>query len=217
MQYRFNDLNVDLIQDPYDLLSILKAIKLKGKVIKNIKIVGHCYDIIETFEEIVYEKLGDEKIIVEMFKDDYEFDREIEYDDPIIFEFEDGDKFEIDYGEGSSLKLGINSLPENIECGCNNHNLDGNIMFSNIIGHKILGFEVGMQDDFELTYDFTGSYGIKEPKNQKAYISFLRIILNNGLSIYFSNDFDYGYMSVKEWNETSKIKWKDVKKGIIDN
>ena len=217
MQYRFNDLNVDLIQDPYDLLSILKAIKLKGKVIKNINIVGHCYDIIETFEEIVYEKLGDEKIIVEMFKDDYEFDREIEYDDPIIFEFEDGDKFEIDYGEGSSLKLGINSLPENIECGCNNHNLDGNIMFSNIIGHKILGFEVGMQDDFELTYDFTGSYGIKEPKNQKAYISFLRIILNNGLSIYFSNDFDYGYMSVKEWNETSKIKWKDVKKGIIDN
>ncbi len=71
-----------------------------------------------------------------------------------------------------------------------------------------------MQDDFELTYDFTGSYGIKEPKGQESYISFLKIILTNGLRIYFTNDYDYGYMAVKEWDKDAEIKWKELKQGI---
>lgn len=53
-------------------------------------------------------------------------------------------------------------------------------MFSNIIGKSIIGFEVGMQDELELTNDFTGSYGIEEPTNQDAYIPFLNIILSIG-------------------------------------
>ncbi len=214
MQYNFNEWNVDLIQEPNELLKKLKEFNLKGKIIKNIKIVGHCYDAIQTLEEIMYQKYEDERAEVKNFKDDYEFDRDIQYDDPIIIEFEDGDKFEIEYSEGGTLKIGLNSLPDNIEPSCNYNNVDGNVIFSNLIGQEIIGYEIGMQDEFELTYDFTGSYGIKEPEDQSSYISFFKIILTNGLRIYFSNDFDYGYMVVKEWNENSKIKWGELKKGI---
>lgn len=217
MEYHFNKWDVQLIQEPTVLLNKLKGFNLTGRKIKSINIVGHCYDVVGTLEEIIYNKFGDEESNVENFKDDYEFDRIIEYDDPIIIEFDDGDRFEIDYGEGSSLKIGLNSLPKNIRCRGNSKSLDGNIMFSNLIGQEIRGFEIGMQDDFELTYDFTGSFGIELPENQKAYISFLKIILTNGLKIYFSNDFDYGVMLVQEWNETTKIKWGELKKGILDN
>lgn len=216
MEYHFNDWNVELIQEPNKLLERIKEFNLKGKKIKSINIIGHCYDVIENFEEYIYLKRDKENSDIDTFKDDDEFERVIQYDDPIIIEFEDGNKFEIDYGEGSSLKIGLNSLPNNIECGCNNHNLDGNVMFSNVIGQSIIGFEVGMQDNFELTYEYTGSFGIEAPENQNSYISFFKIILTNGLRIYFSNYFDYGYMAIKEWDKTSKIKWKDAKKGILE-
>lgn len=214
MQYNFNNWNVDLIQEPNKLLKKLTEFNLKGKKIKSIRIVGYCYDISEQLDNTAYQKYGDEVAKIENFKDDYKFTRNIQFDNPIIIEFENGDKFEIDYSEGSSLKIGLNSLPDNIEPSCNYNNIDGNVIFSNLINQEIIGYEIGMQDDFELTYDFTGSYGIKEPKGQESYISFLKIILTNGLRIYFTNDYDYGYMAVKEWDKDTEIKWEELKQGI---
>ena len=51
MEYHFNDWNVELIQEPNKLLERIKEFNLKGKKIKSINIIGHCYDVIENFEE----------------------------------------------------------------------------------------------------------------------------------------------------------------------
>ena len=149
---------------------------------------------------------------------DYEFKRIIEIDEPIIITFEDDDRLEIDYSEGSSIKIGLNSLPENVESKGFINNLDGNVMFSNCIGKTVIGFQVSMQDDYELTWDFTGSYGIELPENQDAYISEFRILLSNSVSIVFKNFYDYGHVWTEDWMvDVSTIKWEELKKGIKEN
>ena len=104
---------------------------------------------------------------------DTPFIRYIEIDEPIIFFFDNGDRLEVDFSEASSLKIGKNSLPENIEFSVNHPNADMNIIFSNCLQKEIKGFEVIMSD--ELYSDYTGSQGIPEPQNQNSYISKFRI------------------------------------------
>ena len=219
MEFNFNEWKVDLIQEPNVLLKTLKEFNIKGKKIKNIRILGNVFDLIDGLEEEIYKKTENQHDSdVENFKDDYEFKRIVEIDDPIIITFEDNDRLEIDYSEGSSIKIGLNSLPENIESKNFINNLDGNVMFSNCIGKSIIGFQVSMQDDYELTWDFTGSYGIELPENQDAYISEFRILLSDSVSIVFKNFYDYGHVWTEDWLvDISTIKWEELKKGIKEN
>ena len=219
MEFNFNEWKVDLIQEPNVLLKTLKEFNIKGKKIKNIRILGNVFDLIDGLEEEIYKKTENKNDSdVENFKDDYEFKRIVEIDDPIIITFEDNDRLEIDYSEGSSIKIGLNSLPENIESKNFINNLDGNVMFSNCIGKSIIGFQVSMQDDYELTWDFTGSYGIELPENQDAYISEFRILLSDSVSIVFKNFYDYGHVWTEDWLvDISTIKWEELKKGIKEN
>ncbi len=229
MDYSFRKWNVETIQEPNKLLLKLKSFNLKGKKIKNIKIIGLCYNLAEdeTIDKAFkyLEETNDGEIDIELneyddIPDEVLFNRYAQIDEPIIIEFENGDKLEIDYCDGSSLKIGKNSLPNDINYGCNMPNMDGNILFSNCIDKEILGYEVSMQDEFELTYDFTGSHGIDYPEEnkQESFISSFKIILTNQLSIEFSNFFDYGeVMIIENKNDYSKIKWSDLKKGIKRN
>ena len=73
-----------------------------------------------------------------------------------------------------------------------------------------------MTDECELDWDFTGSYGIEIDENQPAYISRLKIHLTNQIFINFTNYYDYGAIWISDINHhMSKIKWEELKKGII--
>lgn len=216
MEFKFSNWNVDLIQEPNALMKKIKSFKLKGRKIKSIRIVGLCYGLIDSLEEEIYIKTNSqEESDIQNFKDEYEFNRIIEIDEPIIIEFEDGDRFEIDFSEGSTLKIGLNSLPYDIEPGININNLDGNVIFSNCIGQKIIGTQVDVQDEFELTYEFTGSSGSELPSDRQEYfISAFRIYLDNQLSICFKSWYDYGHVYIEKFAKIEKITWNELKNGI---
>ena len=205
-------------------MKTLKSFNLKGKTIKNIRLVGMCYNLDEDgATDVAYKYYLNKKVEVDELScstydtipNEVEFNRYAQIDEPIIIEFDDGDKLEIDYSEASSLKIGLNSLPENIQYGCNIDNVDGNILFSDCIGEQIIGYEVLMQDEFELTYTYTGSHGITNPINQKSYISGFKILLTNCLELHFNSWYDYGEVIVViRPNDYSKITWKELKYGI---
>ena len=221
MDYRFAKWDVQIIQEPNELMKELKKLNLIGKKIKSIRCVGLCYnlreDIIEEKTYEYYEKRQvsklDEISEYNNIPADTPFLRYVQIDEPIIFYFEDGDRLEIDFSEGSSLKLGKNSLPEDIEFGTNYPNIDANVIFSNCIGKEISYFEVSMSS--ELISEFTGSRGIEKPINQDSYISSFRIYLTEWIYIEFNSFFDYGEVAIYEEYKESQILWKDLKKGII--
>lgn len=191
--------DVDLIQNPNVLLKKIKEFNLNGRVIKSIRIVGYSFN---------FEQLSG------YINDKETFSRYVEISEPIIIEFEDGSRFEIDYSEGSTLKVGFNSLPKEIVSHIG-HNVDGDIMFSNCLGKKIIGFSIEMSDEIELDYFFTGSYGLDLSENQDSYISRLKIHLTDNLYLNFTNYHDYGVVWVTDvYHHTTKIQWSELKKGF---
>lgn len=217
MEYDFNKWDVKLIQEPNELLETLKTFNLKYKKIKSIQLIGPDSNYTDYLEEIIYNRTEDEELgDLENFKDDYMFDRFIEIDEPIIIEFESGDKLEIDYSECGSLKVGLNSLPNELKSFYGYNNLNGNVIFSNCLGEQLNGFAVHMQDEFELSRDFTGAHGIEEPKDQKSYVSGFSLVLSNHIYINFTNFFDYGYVWISDYlGKIDQIAWKELKNGII--
>lgn len=219
MEFSFNKWNVPLIQESNELMERLKELDIKGKNITSIRCVGLCYNLSEDMiEDQAYAYYEKEKIEnyeelsnYENILPDTPFTRYVEIDEPIIIYFDNGDRLEIDFSEASSLKIGKNSLPENVKFSTNAPNADINIVFSNCIGKEIKGFEVIMSD--ELYSDYTGSQGIPEPKNQDSYISMFRILLEEDVYIEFNSFFDYGEVAVFQYGK-SEILWKDLKNGI---
>ena len=226
MKYEFSEWKTELIQDPNILMSKLKELNIKDKKIKNIIVLGLAYNLTEDEATATaynyYKKTGVDLTDREIrnynqIDENVEFLRYVEIDEPIIIEFEDGSRFEIDYCDGSTIKIGLNTLPKNIEWGINHPNVDGNVVFSNCINKTVIGFEVSMQDEMELTYDFTGSHGVDLSEDQDAYIASFRLLLSDCLAIVFNNFVDYGQVIVQEKNNNySKILWKDLKNGIKD-
>ncbi len=221
MEYNFNKWNVPIIQEPNELMKKLKEFNLIGKKITNIRCVGLCYDLTEDdIEDEAYNYYRNKNVenlaeisTYENIPLDTLLLRSVQIDEPIIFYFDNGDRLEVDYSEASSLKIGKNSLPKNIQYGTNIPNADMNIVFSNCLNKKIIGFEVSMSD--ELLDDFTGSHGIQEPENQMSYISSFEIKLEDWISIKFNNFFDYGRVYIESAFESEKkITWEELKKGI---
>lgn len=212
MDYDYNNWNHELIQDPNILIKKLKSYDIKGRTIKNIKI-PYVFDLLDGMEEYIYRQTeSQEQSDLKNFKDNYEFHRHIQVDNPIIIEFDDDSTLEIDYSEGSTILVGRNSLPKDVEFS--DSNLDGNVMFSNIIGQKVLGYAVEMEDEPELDWDFTGSYGVELNYEAESYVSRLRLILSQGQSLVFESWIDYGEVYSEEYKNISLIKWGELKKGI---
>ena len=203
MKFEFNKWDVELIQDPIRLMNKLKELNIKDKTIKNIRILGFV------------DKIGNSPYDIENVENDKQdnYLRKLIIDDPVIIEFTDGDRLEIDYTEGSSIKIGLNSLPKNI-VGNTFDQVDGSIFFSNCINKKIVGFSVEMEDG-EHSFDFTGSYGIELDDEQEFYIVNFRLILTECYSLLFNSHYDYGVVSALECSSVTSISKKDLLKSIL--
>ena len=219
MIYNFNEWKVPIIQEPNELMKKLKEFNLIEKKITSIRCIGLCYDLTEDGIEDRAYNYYENKNVENLYEiSNYDsipldtlFSRSIQIDEPIIFYFDNGDRLEIDYSEASSLKIGKNSLPKDIQYGTNMPNVNMNILFSNCINKEIIGFEVSMSD--ELSDDFTGSHGISEPENQMSYISSFTIKLDGWISIKLNNFFDYGSVWGEGYNKAEEnITWEELKK-----
>lgn len=196
--YSFENWNVDLIQKPEILEKKLSEMQLVGKKIKNIRSVGALYDM----EYICLEESEDDDSIKEMIK----------IDEPIVITFEDNERLEIDFSETSSLKIGINALPQHISWGINPCNVDLNVFFQQLIGKIIEKIEVTASLDY--SGNFTKSYEIPEPK-AAPYINEIIFYLENNYKMVFNSNFDYGEVSLYHEDKIIETKFENIKKGIL--
>lgn len=227
MEFSFPKWDVKLIQKPEELMKVLKSFKFTDKRIVKISCIGHCFNFEEEeIEESAYLYYENDKKVIDLHKissyenipDDTSFGRWVEIDEPIIFEFETGERLEIDYSEGSTVKVGLNSISDEILSDYQNNktNADLNIVFSNCIGQMVEGFDIVMQDRYPI---FTGSYGIELSEHLSSYIGGIEIRLYSGDCILINSWHSFCHVAYNERPDcfSSTILWKDLKKGINNN
>ena len=205
-EFDFFEWQVPLIQDADVLEYFLASLKLRGRVIKSIRVIGRCYN----FGYFELEELVED---VTNINDDFEFKAYIEIDEPLVIEFVDGDRLEIDFSEASSLKIGLNTLSPEITYGTNSYNLDVNSVFSRCLNQEVADYKVVRSD--ELTSEYTGSSGIPEPKCN--FIEKFELMLGNDLKLVFDTFFDYGDVVLRDKEDNIlTVKWKDIKDSLKD-
>ena len=172
--YKWNE---KIIQKPEELNEKLRELNIFNKQIKKIKTPSFIYNC----EFGIQEKEQQDCLI--------------EIDRPLIIIFEDKNHLEIDFSEASSLKVGFNSLPNDIDCSkCQ---IDLNKYFSECIENKIIDFNILTTKEYD-ELDFTGSYGIKDPYEQTSFIKKLKLILPNNLTMSFEPYYDYGQVFLED-------------------
>lgn len=210
--------NPIIVKDYKLLLKKLEDFDIKGKKIKDIRALGCCYNYAyDRIEDIAYnilnsegnpeyEKLSEFKNI----PSDIQYSRLIEVDEPVIITFDDGTQLEIEFSyPPDEVKISKNKIGKFDIFNTNYPNIDLNILFSNCLNETLEDIIV------ELTTDST-YFGIPI-KKQDIYMKNIIFKLTNGLSIVFTIWADFGVVSVKQYEEYSKIEFKDLKKGIIHN
>lgn len=197
-----------IIQEPQVLKEYLDASGIVGSTIKEIAVVE---DLFFGFTNLWCSALYYE-FNLENNKQDLpaEYDKTIEWlkknnikiatsdiDKPIVFLTDKG-KFEIDTSESSSVRISKNTLPSIMYASSNNNKISFDIrkIFSCLTGSKIVNFCIEEQDYWDAEDTFTGSFGITLKANQLSYIKSFKLILDNGLSLLFSNDYDWQYLAL---------------------
>lgn len=198
------------LTSPFECQEYMDNLNLKGRKIKQIKMIGlnymhvrewienKAYLLLENVEsdETERQKQSDYKNIVP----DMLFDRYAQIDEPIMIEFEDGDRLELLSPLEGRFQASINHIPWNINNGINDKNEDANILFSDCIGQVICSVKVYASE------------------NDENYIDRVELKFENGGGLcFYSECFDYcGVISINANNKVSKIPFCELKKGLFN-
>jgi hypothetical protein len=176
--------------DPHEIRARFKSLKLEGRKIKQMKLIGlsyfHVRDWIESYAYDVLDQLDEEK---RQKQSDYNhiapdvlFGRNAEIDEPLLIEFEDGDIFEIETLQQSAFRFSMNCIPWWIDAGTNLPNLDANVFFSPCIGRTIKAIEVNtyLADKHPIWNEY-----FDDEHSQRELVSdvVLRLDDGNGISV----------------------------------
>ncbi|MCQ2253164.1 MAG: hypothetical protein MJZ61_06925, partial [Bacteroidales bacterium] len=149
----------------------------------------------------------------------------VQIDEPFILYFEDGDRLDILYSEGSTVKVSMNTLRDDLISGINpNIVINPDDYFSEIHDRQITGIEIQRSNEYP---EFTHSHGLDLDENQDEFIERILIYLSDGYVLDLSNFYDYGYVSIAReiegrkyrdctwvlWLRNSKSRFKGYKKG----
>lgn len=221
-----------ILQTHNEIIAKLKELKLEGRTIKNIRCVGMAYnwrddDIADSIYNVLDRMTPKQRCDLPNSKaflpEGVYLLRWIEIDEPLLIEFEDGDVLAIDYSEGSSVRIDMNTIPNNITFGTNSPTIHTDKLFGDIIGKQIVAVDITTST---VSPDFTASHGLHLDE-QEAYIVGLYIRYREKSayyphnSLYFASHLDYGIVELKDYSgETMKIHAPDVKnivEGFIED
>ena len=221
-----------ILQTHDEIIDKLKELKLEGRKIKNVHCVGMAYNWRDDeIGESVYNSLDRmTKEERKRLKNPRAFLPEgifllkwAEIDEPLLIEFEDGDVLAIDYSEGSSVRIDINTIPKNITFGTNRPTIHADKLFDDMIGKEIVAVDITTST---VSPDFTASHGLGL-NEQSSYIVGLNIRYREESSyyphnsLYFTSDLDYGVVELKDYNgEILKVHAPDVREiveGFIED
>ena len=210
-----------ILQNQEEVVAKVEELKLTGRIIKDIRAVGYNYNFMwnDTFVEIFEAiKRGDDKALEKL-----DFPCDIVIDEPLLIQFEDGDILGIDYSEGSSIRMELNTLPWDINYGSNRRNFHANQMFKDILGRR-LGDVLITNSMSEPT--FTGSHDMDLPRKTSYLhsVSFLcmydgqDINVPNMLKLNFMTEFDFGRVCLENGSSSLTLPArciKDVLEGFL--
>lgn len=188
----------------------LDNLKLIGRKIKQIKMIGLNYMHVREWIENEAYLLLENKVLDEAERQkqsDYKniapdmlFDRYAQIDEPLMIEFEDGDRHEMLSPFEGRFQASINHIPWDINNGINDKNEDANNLFSDCIGQVICSVKVYANE------------------NDEKYIDRVELKFENGGGLcLYSECFDYcGVISFTADKKVSKIPFSKLKKGLFN-
>lgn len=230
-EYSYWEWSVPVLQTYEEVVSGLAELKLEGRKVKNVRCVGMAYNwrddgiadsVYNALDNISHEQRCELPNPGAFLPEGIYLPRSVEIDEPFLIEFEDGDVLGIDYSEGSSVRLGLNTIPENISFGTNSPTIHTDKLFEDIIGKEIVSVEITTSTTMP---EFTGSHGLSLDE-QPLYITGLNIryaedgLYNYQNSLFLTSYCDYGLVELKKYDgELMKIHAPDIKevvKGFIE-
>ena len=187
-----------IFQTAEDVTAFVHEQKLIGRIIKDIQAVGYGYDMqCDYFPDIIEAIYKEDRKAL----DSLEFPCSVEIDEPLLIMFEDGDILGIDFSEGSSLRMEMNTLPWGIRPGINPKNFHADRLFRDILGSRICDIIIASS----ITQPtFTGSHGLDLAEQPSYLDSFSFICQGQGgkaanlLDLKFTAWFDYGLVSLRD-------------------
>lgn len=230
-EFSYWDWSAPVLQTHDEIISKIRELNLNGRKIKDVHCIGMAYNwcddsisnrVYDKLKEMTYEQRCALPNPRAFLPDGVYLSRWIEIDEPFLIEFEDGDVLAIDYSEGSSVRMELNTIPKSISFGTNRPTIHANRMFEDIIGKEISSVEVITSTEEP---EFTGAYGLNL-NEQDSYIVGLNIRCCGGdfnrirNSLCFTSWFDYGIVEMRDYkDEIVEINAPDIAevvKGFID-
>ena len=211
-----------ILQTAEEVVAKAHELQIVGRVVKDIRALSHNYGFMfndscrEIFEAV---RNNDDKALSAL-----DFECSVEIDEPLLIQFEDGDVLGIDFSEGSSIRMDMNTLSWDILPSIDERNFHANRIFDNILGKRI--------DDILVTSSlipphFTGSYGL-ELDEQPSYLRSVSFMYLDGeendlnsewKQLLFEAQFDYGIVSLTDSGSTvltlPATRIKDVMEGYL--
>lgn len=202
---------VPLIQDTSYLEAYIAGMDIIGEEVKSVGKMGIGFsaeDNLVEYAHVTKQNSGG------IWSDDLYFPRWLEIDEPFFIEFKSGNRIEIDFSEGSSLKLGKNSISSKVKSYMGEqYDIDPNVMYSLILGQQLIRVDIDKTDD-NFAFHFTASRGIPEPKG-KEFILGVRLVFSNGYQLHFYPEYDYGHVEILDGTgETALIYWSELRNGV---
>ncbi len=136
--------------DPEEIKSSVSSFCLEGRTIKHLKFTGmdYCHSR-DCIEDIAYRQLKQYDEDIRQQRSEYDniapetsYGRYAELDEPLLIWFEDNDVFEIDTPQEPEFRFSMNCISWYSDEGCNNRNVDADVLFSSCIGKTIQTVEV---------------------------------------------------------------------------
>ena len=203
--FKFWEWSAPVLQTPEEVIHVLHELKLKGRMIQDIRAVGIGYNWQEdSVEEASYchleKKDGEARELCNQGTCPKIVPLNIwaEIDEPILLKFADGDVLAMSFDEGSSSRLSMNTIPWDIQYEINPPNFHANRLFADILGKVITSIEITATLDEP---DFTGSHGLSLDE-QPAYLRRIAIYYDDGgfmrpfRNLSLEPFFDYGHISL---------------------
>ncbi len=211
-----------ILQTAEEVVAKAHELQIVGRVVKDIRALSHNYGFMfndscrEIFEAV---RNNDDKALSAL-----DFECSVEIDEPLLIQFEDGDVLGIDFSEGSSIRMDMNTLSWDILASIDERNFHANRIFDNILGKRIDDIIVSSS----LTEPhFTGSYGL-ELDEQPSYLRSVSFMYLDGeendlnsewKQLLFEAHFDYGIVSLTDSGSTvltlPATRIKDVMEGYL--
>ena len=151
------------ISDPEELRKKLDDMHLVGRVIKDIRLISHVYNMEEEEIESTLSRITkwypddfrQMMSVIDNVDDMFPFPLDMEMDEPVLIKFEDGDQFEILVISNGNYNVSMNKIPWNARGIVNDENVNGTILLDVFRGITINSVEVITEKDESGSEDIT--------------------------------------------------------------